>query len=125
MPTLELEARVDNLLATAQAETADIDLFAPILEREECSICMIPFDNDPQGTVFHSCCGKNICNGCIYKNLTKGSKSSKVGLCIFCRRQLEEDGNRTKVIKKLMKKNPKMPPKVAAAIAKNMKKKKK
>ena len=27
--------------------------------------------------------------------------------------------------KKLMKKNPKMPPKVAAAIAKNMKKKKK
>jgi len=38
MPTLELEARVDNLLATAQAETADIDLFAPILKRDECPI---------------------------------------------------------------------------------------
>jgi len=69
------------------------------------NICMIPFDNDPQGTVFHSCCGKNICNGCIYKNIcAELDKDSEVGLCVFCRRQLEV-GNRTKVIKKLMKNN--------------------
>ena len=30
MASLELEARLDNLLATAQEETKDIDLFAPI-----------------------------------------------------------------------------------------------
>ena len=34
MTTLELEARLDNLLSTAQIETADIDIFAPIAERE-------------------------------------------------------------------------------------------
>lgn len=42
MPTLELDARLDNLLSTTQAETADIDLFAPIQEREECPICLLP-----------------------------------------------------------------------------------
>ena len=41
MVTLELEARLDNLFATAQTETADIDLLAPIPEREECPICLI------------------------------------------------------------------------------------
>ena len=42
MVSLELEARLDNLLSTAQAETANIDLFAPIQEKEECPICLIP-----------------------------------------------------------------------------------
>ena len=42
MVSLELEARLDNLLATAQKETADIDLFAPIPDKNECPMCMIP-----------------------------------------------------------------------------------
>ena len=69
MPTLELEARLDNLLATAQAETADIDLFAPIIiaEREECPICMIPLPFLAKETRFMICCGKRICCGCTYK----------------------------------------------------------
>ena len=40
MASLELEARLDNLLSTAQEETKDIDLFAPIPAREECPICL-------------------------------------------------------------------------------------
>ena len=40
MVSLELEARLDNLLATAQEETAD--MFAPIPEKEECPICLLP-----------------------------------------------------------------------------------
>ena len=49
---LELEARLDNLLSTAQAETAAIDLYAPIAEREECPICMIPLPIKESETVF-------------------------------------------------------------------------
>ena len=108
MASLELEARLDNLLSTAQAETANVDLFAPIPEREECPICMVtlPIINT-KGTLFHPCCGKIICGGCIYKSLMKGIKdngadSSKIGLCAFCRQQAPE--NDTKAIKKLMKK---------------------
>ena len=43
--SLEIEARLDNLLSTAQAETENIDLFAPITDadREECPICLLPF----------------------------------------------------------------------------------
>jgi hypothetical protein len=70
MATLDLEARLDNLLATAQEETKDIDLFAPIQEREECPICMIPLPMRDDETVFKLCCGKVICSGCVYKNVT-------------------------------------------------------
>ena len=38
MASSELEARLDNLLATAKKETKDIDLFAPIVDREECPV---------------------------------------------------------------------------------------
>jgi len=42
MTTLELGARLDNLLFTAKEETANDDLYAPILLREECPICLLP-----------------------------------------------------------------------------------
>jgi len=55
MSSLELEARLDNLLSTAQDETKDIDLFAPIVEREECPICMIPLPIKDNEVVFMPC----------------------------------------------------------------------
>ena len=42
MVSSELEARLDNLLVTSQEETKDVDLFAPITDREECPICLQP-----------------------------------------------------------------------------------
>ena len=91
MTTLELEARLDNLLSTAKAETADIDLFAPIQEREECPICMIPLP--PLGekyATFMNCCGKTICQGCLCKDMCneigKGKQKHEI-ICAFCRKQ--------------------------------------
>ena len=109
MATLELEARLDNLLATAQDETVNIDLFAPIIiaEREECPLCLIPFSVEKSGTVFYTCCGKNICNGCIYKSLSTDTENGvpiNEFKCAFCRQK----GSEKKVIKslkKLMKNN--------------------
>ena len=66
---MTLEKRLDNLLATAQEETADIDLFAPIPDKKECPICMIPVPVNDSEITFMSCCGKSICNGCIYKHM--------------------------------------------------------
>ena len=74
--SLELEARLDNLLSTTQAETADIDIFAPIPEREECPICMIPLPLE-EGYIFFTCCGKNMCNGCIHKSTLTEKKKGK------------------------------------------------
>ena len=67
MASLELEARLDNLLSTAHRETADINLFAPITEREECPICMIPLPFEENEILFKMCCGKTICHGCDCK----------------------------------------------------------
>ena len=103
MVSLELEARLDNLLSTAQKETAHIDLFAPIEEREECPVCLLPFPHDEKENVFMSCCGKTVCCGCVYKNMMVESKNGvRDHKCAFCR---QEQTNSIKSLKRLMKRN--------------------
>ena len=109
MATLELEARLDNLIATAQTETASIDIYAPITEREECPICLIPHPINDNETRFMPCCGKKICSGCVYKNVItqvkKGISPQKAHddyKCAFCRQKFMDE---IKALKKLMKKN--------------------
>ena len=108
MTSLELEARLDNLLATAQEETKDVDLFAPVPEREECPICLIPLPLTERQVVFMRCCGKCICAGCRYKqSMTdkdkKGANHSlKDSKCPFC--QQKDKNNAIKSLRKLMKK---------------------
>jgi len=98
MVSLELEARLDNLLSTAQAETANTDLFAPLMEREECPICMIPLPIDEIEIVFQTCCGKSICCGCIHKQ-----KMNDNNKCAFCCQPVPK--NIIKALKKLTKRN--------------------
>ena len=105
MVSLELEARLDNLLATAQEETAYIDLFAPIKAREECPICMIPLPLGEDETIFEICCGQRICAGCIWKNIQTDRKNGVPDheqKCAFCR---QAPKSTIKALKKLMKKN--------------------
>jgi len=105
MVSLELEARLDNLLSTAQKETEDIDLFAPIAEREDCPICMIPLPLSESELTFMTCCGKKICMGCTWKEVKNSEKKGlrfEEQICAFCRRP--EDENPIKSLKKLMKK---------------------
>ena len=111
MVSLELEARLDNLLLTAQAEMADVDLFTPIPLREECPICLIPLPFNESQTVFKLCCGKTICIGCGYKHMLtdlnkKGPSHFRDDYkCLFCRRAIISTKNEVKATKKLMKKN--------------------
>ena len=64
------------------AELYDAALFeehAP----EECPICMLPpplYDTHT-GMTFQSCCGKEICDGCIYAMRETGGKN----VCPFCK----------------------------------------
>ena len=108
MASLELEARLDTLLSTAQTETADIDLFAPVQETEECPICMIPIPLDRGETAFYTCCGKSICRGCIYTHLL-GEIANGATVddqkCPFCRQPPLSETNQIKLLKRLMKNN--------------------
>jgi len=105
MTTLELEARLDNLLSTAQEETKYIDIFAPIPEKEECPICMIPLPITRNEILFMSCCGKDICNGCVHKHIMTEMKKNKQTeyKCAFCCQPPQKSD--IKALKRLMKKN--------------------
>ena len=51
---------------TRVAELQDEELFKEHPPREECPICFLPLPLGENQTIFKSCCGKVICNGCIY-----------------------------------------------------------
>ena len=51
------------------------------LEPVECPICFQPMPIESREASFKSCCGKEICNGCIYEMECSDEK----GLCPFCR----------------------------------------
>ena len=82
------------------AELHDEQLFKEH-PRDECPICMLHLPLDEAQIVFESCCGKKICDGCIYAIVESGADN----LCAYCRtpppKSAEEEVKRTK---KLMEK---------------------
>ena len=62
------------------AELHDEQLFKDI-ELDDCPLCFLPMPYGDQ-TTFMSCCGKRICDGCIYAFENSGGRSD---LCAFCR----------------------------------------
>jgi len=78
------------------AELYDEKLFKEI-EPEECPLCLLPLPLDGRQVTFESCCGKRICDGCIYSmKMSEGGAD----LCAFCRTPnattLDEHVKRTK-----------------------------
>ena len=74
------------------AELHDEKLFADPPPPEECPICLLPLPN-----LHETCCGKQICHGCIYAMSEEGK-----GICAFCRApQANSDEETMKQIKKL------------------------
>ena len=63
------------------AELYDEKLFQEHPPREDCPICFLPLPFVGGQITFHSCCGKDICSGCIYAM----AESEVAKLCAFCR----------------------------------------
>ena len=64
------------------AELHDEKLFKPPAPNEDCPICMLPLPSLYTGSKYKSCCGKDICSGCIH---AVAIRDGGVGLCPFCR----------------------------------------
>ena len=85
------------------AEIHDEKLFKVPPPREECPICMLPppLYGNHTGMTFFSCCGKEICSGCICAMIKTGDKNMK--LCPFCKTPPAHSGEEeVKKTKKLM-----------------------
>ena len=59
------------------------ELFKEHPPREECPICFLPLPRDIHQSSFKSCCGKVICNGCIYAMNEARGRGKKQPLCIL------------------------------------------
>ena len=79
------------------AELYDEKLFKEHQTREECPICFLPLPFLGNQVTFEACCGKRICDGCIYAmDEREGAK-----LCAFCRTPCAE--SEEEYVKRIMK----------------------
>ena len=77
-----LLSRVDGEGASSWT---DNDLFKQPLPNEECPICMLSLPLNHRESAYQSCCGKTLCDGCVYE-FVKASKGDRDRLnCPFCR----------------------------------------
>ena len=85
------------------AELHDEELFKEHPPREDCPICFQPLPIGAGQTIFKTCCGKLICNGCIYSMGGEARRRGKIGLCAFCREPTpSSDEEKVTRIKKLI-----------------------
>ena len=66
------------------AELHDEELFKEHPPPEDCPICFLPLPIDSGQITFQSCCGKLICDGCLYE-MDEARGRGKNNLCAFCR----------------------------------------
>ncbi len=84
-------------------ELRDDDLFTQ-QERShhgECPLCFLPMPLDNPKCMFHSCCSKIICFGCVYAH----RRSSGGNRCPFCREPLVNEEEQRKRMMKRVKAN--------------------
>jgi len=78
-----------RLAAERAAELHDIELFRPPPPKEDCPICFLHMPYLGSGSQYMTCCGKLICNGCLYAPVydDQGNKvdDDKQNACAFCR----------------------------------------
>ena len=91
------------------AELHDEALFEDHPPNEDCPICMIPLPLETGKSTYYSCCGKHICDGCIYtmmkEEVRKEKKNEELGMCAFCRTlRPSSDEEEVKQYKNLMEK---------------------
>ena len=80
------------------AELHDIKLFKQPPPREDCPICFLLLPSLQTGSKYKSCCGKEICSGCIH---AVQLRDNGVGLCPFCRTPVPNKSE--EIIKRLKK----------------------
>ena len=89
-------------------------LFQDPPPKEDCSVCMIPMPyaeggvckDYPVAMVYQPCCGKIMCNGCVFAVNKEMNEGNMKPLCPFCRVPLPKSNEeRLKRVKKRMELN--------------------
>ena len=62
----------------------------------DCPICCLPHSINSDEATLMSCCGKSICDGCDYANMSREKAGNLHHVCLFCRQPrptMKEDYN--------------------------------
>ena len=74
--------KCERRAAEIKAELHEEQLFKQPPLKEDCPICMLPLPSLHTGAKYYSCCGKEICSGCVFAVRLRNLDEQK---CPFCR----------------------------------------
>ena len=74
--------KCERRAAEIQAKFHEEQLFKQPPKKEDCPICMLPLPLLGTGSKYSSCCGKEICSGCVLAVAIRDEDEQK---CAFCR----------------------------------------
>ncbi len=72
----------------------------------DCLICLLPFSIDEDIAVYHPCCSKVVCKGCVYANATREMDRRLEPTCPFCRDVTETGDAKQKTMKRVQANDP-------------------
>ena len=72
----------------------------------DCPICFLPIPNDPNGSVYHTCCSKIVCKGCVVVNICHEMKDRLEHTCPFCRDAIQTGEGKQKLMKRIQANDP-------------------
>ena len=69
----------------------------------DCPICLLPFPFDEDQSVYHTCCSKLVCRGCVFANFNREMEERLESTCPFCRADVREGIDINEENQKIMK----------------------
>ena len=80
-----------NISDNEMIPVSDEELFKQPPQKEDCPICFITMPSFHSGHKYKSCCGKEICSGCVHASVSLMDDDQ---LCPFCRAQAPNEEER-------------------------------
>jgi len=74
---------LDSLYLEDDEKISEEELFKQPPPAEDCPICFLLLPTFNSGRKYQTCCGKEICSGCLYAVIK--TKKTAITLCPFCR----------------------------------------
>ena len=72
----------------------------------DCPICLLPLPLDGDKSIYHTCCSKVVCKGCVLANFKRLREEGSEVTCPFCRDDPQNGDHDQKMMKRVQANDP-------------------
>ena len=72
----------------------------------DCPICLLPIPINEDTSLYHPCCSKVVCNGCLYATYKRSVEQGLETTCPFCRDVIQKSDPEQQLMKRVQANDP-------------------